>query len=90
MSDMQNKLGECEFVGQAGNGLVTITMSGKSVVRKVAIDPKVVSSDDIEMLEDLIAAAFNDARQKTEDHIQAETEKMMGGVKLPPGVKLPF
>jgi nucleoid-associated protein EbfC len=80
MAEMQNRLGGVEVTGSAGNGLVVITTTGKGEVRKVKI----------EMLEDLIVAACNDAKQKAEAMIQGETEKMMGGLKLPPGVKLPF
>ena len=90
MAAMQERLGDVEIIGQSGAGLVTITMNGKAEVRKVKLDPKVVNPEDIEMLEDLIVAACNDGKQKAEQHIAAETEKMMGGLKLPPGVKLPF
>jgi len=87
---MQERLGEIEMTGQAGNGLVTVVMTGKSEARKVTIDPKLVDPAEVEMLEDLIVAAFNDAKQKAERYIAEETEKMMGWLKLPAGVKLPF
>jgi hypothetical protein len=90
MADMQNRLGDVEVTGHSGGGMVTVTMTGKMDVRKVKLDPKLIDPSDIEMLEDLIAAAFNDAKQKAEQHVSGESEKMMGGLKLPPGMKLPF
>ena len=90
MADMQNRLGDVEVVGQSGAGLVTVTMSGKAEVRKITIDPKLLDASEKEMLEDLIVAACTDAKAKAEALIAGETEKMMGGLKLPPGVKLPF
>jgi DNA-binding YbaB/EbfC family protein len=87
---MQNRLGEVEVTGASGGGMVTVTMTGKAEMRKIKIDPKLVDPAEIEVLEDLIVAACNDAKQKAEAHISGETEKMMGGIKLPPGVKLPF
>jgi DNA-binding YbaB/EbfC family protein len=90
MADMQNRLGDIEVAGQAGGGLVQVTMNGKAEMRKIIIDAKLLSPDEKEMLEDLIVAATNDAKTKAEAHIAGETEKMMGGLQLPPGVKLPF
>lgn len=90
MAEMQNRLGDVDVIGTAGGGLVTVTMNGKAEVRKVKIDPKLVDPADVEMLEDMIVAACNDGKQKAEAMIAGETEKMMGGLKLPPGVKLPF
>ena len=90
MSEMQNRLAEAQIVGQSGGGAVVVNMNGKAEISKIKIDPKVVSADDVEMLEDLIVAACNDAKEKAEKHIAGETEKIMGGLKLPPGVKLPF
>lgn len=90
MADMQNRLGDVEVTGSAGNGLVVVTMTGKAEMRKIKIDPKLADPAEIEMLEDLIVAACNDGKQKAEAMIAGETEKMMGGLKLPPGVKLPF
>ncbi|MGB9152694.1 MAG: YbaB/EbfC family nucleoid-associated protein [Alphaproteobacteria bacterium] len=90
MADMQNRLGDIEVVGQAGGGLVVVTMNGKAEMRKIVIDPKLIDPSEKEMLEDLIVAAANDAKAKAEAHVAGETEKMMGGLQLPPGVKLPF
>jgi DNA-binding YbaB/EbfC family protein len=79
-----------EVSGSSGGGMVTVLMTGKGDAKKITLDPKLVSPTDVEMLEDLIVAAFNDAKSKVERHVATETEKMMGGLQLPPGVKLPF
>jgi DNA-binding YbaB/EbfC family protein len=88
MTEMQNRLSELEVTGQSGGGLVTATMNGKNELRKIKIDPKL--ADDLEMLEDLIVAAIGDAKAKIDAQTASETEKVMGGLQLPPGVKLPF
>jgi nucleoid-associated protein EbfC len=90
MADMQKRLAEAEVQGQSGGGMVMATMNGKSELKKIKIDPKLAAPAEIEMLEDLIIAACADARAKAEAQMAAETEKMMGGMQLPPGVKLPF
>ena len=90
MAQMQEKLGTIEVTGQSGGGMVQATMNGKAEMKKLKIDPKLIDPAEIEMLEDLIVAACNDAKAKTDAEIAAETEKMMGGMKLPPGMKLPF
>ncbi len=90
MQEMQERLAEAELTGASGGGMVTITMTGKGEVRRVQIDPGLIVPDDREVLEDLIAAAVNDARQKVDAFTQEETQKIMGGLQLPPGVKLPF
>lgn len=90
MSQMQAALEVSEFVGQAASGLVVVTLSGKGNMKKVKIDPKAIDPNDIEMTEDMIVAAFNEAKAKLDAHIATETEKAMGGLKLPPGMQLPF
>jgi nucleoid-associated protein EbfC len=90
MADMQSRLGDVVVSGQSGGSMVVAVMNGKGELRKIAIDPKLINIDEKEMLEDLIVAAVNDAKAKAEKQIAEETEKMMGGLKLPPGVKLPF
>ncbi len=90
MADMQNRLGEIEITGQSGGGLVVATMNGKGDLKAIKIEPKAVDPHDVEMLEDLIVAACADAKAKIEALIAEETEKAMGGLKLPPGMKLPF
>lgn len=90
MAQMQDRLGDTEITGQAGGGSVVVTLSGKNEMKKIKIDPKLADPSDIEVLEDLVVAAYNDAHRILEEQMAAETQKMMGGLKLPPGVKLPF
>jgi nucleoid-associated protein EbfC len=90
MEEMQAGLAQIEVSGQSGAGMVSVTLSGKGDVRSVKIDPKVIDPADVEMLEDLLVAAFNDARGKVDATVQEQTQKLMGGLGLPPGFKLPF
>jgi nucleoid-associated protein EbfC len=90
MAKMQDRLADTLFTGQAAGNLVTVTINGKGETKTVKLDPKAVDPSEIEMLEDLIVAACNDARTKMESDVAKETEQMMGGLKLPPGMKLPF
>jgi DNA-binding YbaB/EbfC family protein len=90
LGEMQAGLEQAELQGQSGGGMVQITLSGKGHARKVKIDPKVIDPADPSMLEDLVMAAINDARAKVESHVESETQKIMGGMMLPPGMKLPF
>lgn len=90
MAEMQNRLGDNEVIGQSGGGMITVTMNGKAEMKKIKIDAKLVDPAEIEMLEDLIVAAFNDARAKSEAMSQAEMSKLTAGLPLPPGMKLPF
>jgi DNA-binding YbaB/EbfC family protein len=84
----QEELAQVEVNGQAGGGMVQITMNARMEVRRVRIDPK-LASDDLEMLEDLIAAAFNDAVNKANDETQKRMSQATAGMPLPPGMKLP-
>jgi DNA-binding YbaB/EbfC family protein len=90
MNAMQQRLEETEITGSAGNGLVTVFINGKGEMKKIKLDPTIVDPSDVETLEDLIVAGCNDARTKMESAIGKETEQMMGGLQLPPGMKLPF
>ncbi|TAN47373.1 MAG: YbaB/EbfC family nucleoid-associated protein [Rhodospirillales bacterium] len=90
MADMQAKLAEAEMSGAAGGGMVKITVNGKGDMKKISIDPSLLTADDKEVVEDLIVAAFNDAKTKVEAHMQEEMGKLTGGLNLPPGMKLPF
>lgn len=85
----QEELADLEVTGQAGGGLVTVVMSGRHEVRRVAIDRKTFA-DDAEMAEDLIAAAFNDAVNKIAELTQQRMSGLGAGMNLPPGFKLPF
>jgi DNA-binding YbaB/EbfC family protein len=90
MAEMQQRLSELEVEGQAGAGLVRATLNGKGELRRIRIDPSLLAADEAEVLEDLIIAAFADAKGKVEAQVQEETSRLMGGLKLPPGLKLPF
>jgi len=89
MQKMQEKLATVEVEGQAGAGMVKVTMTCRHDVKRVSIDDSLLS-DDKDMLEDLIAAAVNDAVRKVEATVQEKMGGMMGGMGLPPGMKLPF
>lgn len=90
MQEMQAKIAQMTVAGESGAGMVRVTMSGAGQVTEVKIDPKLADPDDMEVLEDLIMAAVNDARGKVDQATQEETKKAMGGLPLPPGMKLPF
>jgi len=85
----QEELAHIEVEGQAGAGLVKVTMTCRHDVKRVAIDPSLLG-EDRDMLEDLVAAAINDARNKADGAAALEMEKMQGTLPLPPGFKLPF
>lgn len=90
MAEMQAQLEQVEMTGVAGAGMVQVTLSGKGEVRRVKIDKSLLDPNDVEMLEDLIVAAFNDSRAKVDAHVQEEMAKLTGGLNLPSGFKLPF
>ena len=89
MRRMQEQLATQEVEGQAGAGLVKVTMTCRHDVKRVTIDPSVMG-DDRELLEDLVAAAVNDAVRKVEATVQERMGTMSAGMGLPPGLKLPF
>jgi DNA-binding YbaB/EbfC family protein len=89
MKKAQEEIAAMEITGESGGGMVKVTMNGKHEVKRVQIEPQVVS-EDREMLEDLIAAAINDAVNKVDQQTQARMANVMSGVELPPGFKLPF
>ncbi len=90
MAEMHAALEAMEIVGEAGAGLVKMTLNGKSDLRRIKIDPKIVDPAETEMLEDLILAAHRDAKTKIEAASAEEMQKATGGLQLPPGMKLPF
>ena len=90
MQEMQSKLESMEIEGEAGAGLVRVTLNGKGDLRRIKLDPTVTDPADTEMLEDLIVAAHANAKQKLETVAAAEMQKVTGGLQLPPGMKLPF
>lgn len=89
MQRVQAELAQMEVQGEAGAGMVKVTMTGRHDVRRVQIDPAVLG-EDREMLEDLIAAAVNDAVRRIEETGRERMQKLTGGLNLPPGMKLPF
>jgi DNA-binding YbaB/EbfC family protein len=89
MKRLQDELAALEVEGQSGAGLVKVAMTCRHDVKRVSIDPSLLS-DDKDMLEDLVAAAFNDAVHKLEAASQAKMASLMGGLQLPPGMKMPF
>ena len=90
MAELQEQLAGLEVSGSAGGGMVQVTMSGKGELRGVKIDPSLFNAEDSEVVEDLIVAAFADAKAKVEAHMAEEMSKVTGGLNLPPGMKLPF
>jgi hypothetical protein len=89
MKKMQDQLASVEVEGQAGAGLIKVVMTCKNDVKRVTIDPSLLG-DDKDMLEDLVAAAFNDAVRKAEATSQEKMASLTAGLPLPPGFKLPF
>ena len=90
MQELQETLERAEIEGSSGGGMVKLMLSGKGDLKKVSIDPSLMVADEVEVLEDLLLAAFNDARAKVDRHSAEEMGKLTGGLQLPPGFKLPF
>ena len=90
MAEMQAQLEVVEMTGAAGAGMVQLTLNGKGDLKKIKIDKSLLDPEEVEVLEDLIVAAFNDAKQKVQAHAEAEMHKLTGGLNLPGGMKLPF
>ena len=88
MQKMQEDLASLEVEGQSGAGLVKVKLNGKLEARGLKIDPSLIKPEDAEMLEDLIVAAFQDAKGKAEAAVQAKMQEITGGLALPPGLKL--
>lgn len=89
MAKIQEEIANMEITGESGAGLVKVTMTGNHNVRKVDIDSSLLE-DDKEMLEDLIAAACNDAVRRIDENQKTKMAQVTGGMQLPPGMKLPF
>ena len=89
MKKLQEQLAVMEIEGQAGSGLVKIVMTGRHEVKRVSIDPKLLTEDK-DLLEDLVAAAVNDAARRVEATTQERMAAATAGLPLPPGMKLPF
>jgi len=90
MADAQKKVEELEAEGTSGGGLIKVKINGKNITTSINIDDSLISKDEKEILEDLIVAALNDARENVQKKIAEEMSSLTGGLKLPPGMKLPF
>lgn len=88
MQKMQEDLQALEVSGQSGAGMVRITLNGKGEMRGVRIDPSLMKPGESEILEDLLIAAFQDARAKVDAEMQSKMQEITGGLPLPPGFKL--
>jgi len=87
---MQEEMATIEASGQAGGGLVTVTLSGKGDMKSLRIDPSLAKPEEAEILEDLVVAAHNDAKARVEALMQEKTRELTAGLPIPPGMKLPF
>ncbi len=90
MSEIQSKLENIEVEGVSGGGLIKVISSAKGTIKKINIDQSMLKDEEKEVLEDLIIAAINDAKNKAEIASQEEMKNATGGLSLPPGMKLPF
>ncbi|MFT5812883.1 MAG: DNA-binding YbaB/EbfC family protein [Psychroserpens sp.] len=89
MAKAQEELAKMEVMGESGAGMVKVTMTGNHNVRRVAIDDSLMA-DDKDMLEDLVAAAMNDAVRRVEEQNKDKMGALTGGMQMPPGMKMPF
>lgn len=90
MAAMQEEIANLTADGTAGGGLVTVTLSGKGTLSGLRIDQSLFKEDDVEILEDLIVAAHNDAKAKIDALMAQKTQELTAGLPIPPGMKLPF
>tara|TARA_R110000787_G_scaffold226512_3_gene334256 strand:+ start:18950 stop:19270 length:321 start_codon:yes stop_codon:yes gene_type:complete len=90
MADLQTEMEAIEVVGKSGGGMCQVTLNGKGQAKKVLIDPALVKPEDAEVLEDLLVAAINDAKGKSEEIMREKMQSLTGGIPLPPGMQLPF
>ncbi len=90
MAELQEQLAEAEVKGASGGGMIEVTMNGKGVMKGIKIDPALADPKDVEVLEDLIVAAANDAKAKAEAEAAERMREVTGGIELPAGMKLPF
>lgn len=90
MQAMQEEVAGLEAEGAAGGGLVKVKMTGQGIMSAVSIDPSLFKEEEVEILEDLIMAAHNEAKAKIEGMIAEKTKELTAGLPIPPGMKLPF
>jgi nucleoid-associated protein EbfC len=88
MQTMQEELAKAEIDGRSGGGLVAVTLDGKASLKRIKIDPSLMKPEEVEILEDLIIAAIQDAKVKVEATLQEKMQDVTGGLPLPPGMKL--
>jgi nucleoid-associated protein EbfC len=90
MQEMQEQLANVHYTGKSGGGLVDVTINGRGEMQKVQIDASLLKPEEKEILEDLVVAAFNDAKQKADQESQNSMSGAFGNISLPPGLKMPF
>jgi nucleoid-associated protein EbfC len=90
MEALQGEIAALEVSGTSGGGLVTVRLNGKGHMLGLSVDPSLFREEEIEVLEDLIVAAHNDAKGKAEAEMQKKTQELTAGLPIPPGMKLPF
>lgn len=86
MAKLQEELGNKLVEATAGGGAVKVVMNGKQEVQQLVIDPEVLNPDDVEMVQDILIAAFNEALRKSQDMVSTDMNKITGGMKMPPGL----
>jgi len=90
LAETQEELAKIEVQGQSGGGMVRVTLSGRGEMKSIKLDASLMKPEDVEMAEDLIVAAFNDAKAKAESAAAEKMQEVTAGLPLPPGMKLPF
>ncbi|GAA5105897.1 YbaB/EbfC family nucleoid-associated protein [Bartonella jaculi] len=90
MQQIQEEMANLQVIGIAGGGLVSVTLNGKNTITAVKIDPSLLKPEEAEILEDLVMAAYNEAKTKIETAMEEKTKSMTAGLPLPSGFKLPF
>ena len=90
MAELQAELAEMEVTGSSAAGMCQVTLNGKGEAKRLKIDPSLVSGEEVAVMEDLILAAFNDAKAKSEERMREKMSELTGGLQLPPGMQLPF
>lgn len=90
VEDAKAQFGNTEYVGKSGGGMVSVVINGRHEMKKIDIDPSLIKIEDKEMLEDLVVAAYNEAKSKADAASEDFMSNMMGGMGLPPGFKMPF
>ena len=90
MAEMQKKIEEQEVEGSSGGGVIKVLVNGKNEIKSLKIDPTLINAEEVEVLEDLLIAAINDANKKLKESAANQMNSLSDGMGLPPGMKLPF